>query len=254
MSNGEEFEDDEIEQLLGLALLEIVRDHREQYRTPFMTATLLLREEVAKFSGHAEPREIPYNWPDLPLDIFVDSRPDLPHLADVWANNMVVQSVRDTAHTVSAIISVRPELALQHRYEWKEALAHEWLEVMLAYFYPEEWRRFKRVRGRVKLAAEYADQRKRTYWQDSPSFGRFMHEALKRLLVSKKSIETLADLVETEALRKELEPAEKNKGLLTVRAMCTKAPRGYEKLVGIFSSKFSVAPELVQERFDEVLY
>ncbi|MCX5770340.1 MAG: hypothetical protein NTZ09_08725, partial [Candidatus Hydrogenedentes bacterium] len=84
------------------------------------------------------------------------------YLTDVWASNIF----QHTGTSAEAIIHVSPELMFQSKADQKLILAHEWIEVMMAFRDPEE-RRTCVTAGKEPMAQLFEALRQPPIWQDS---------------------------------------------------------------------------------------
>lgn len=100
----------------------------------------------------------------------------------IWAANNV-QILKNNFG--EGVIVLNPEAANAPSRLLTVILAHEWIEVMLAF---RDRRSDKRVNGKEDLIFLYRDLGRRTLWEDSESFEAPMKRAIEDLLVSEAAV------------------------------------------------------------------
>ena len=214
---------------------QIVEEYQPIYRHNFMRQTLdtnIQGDEfkVAAFSDQGD------GFPEC--YIIVDFKGM--GCPKIWACN-VVQKKDDG--TYDAVIHVSSDFFEQPAFKRKMILAHEWIEVMMAFRDGE--RPSKQIDlDKVQMAILFNILQLRAPWQDSLEFDTEMHGALRTLLVSGQSIRELAEefgtAIETIQQQVKAEPA--------------KAGAIIRKIAATFNARHSVDLPLVFDRFRDVLW
>ena len=219
---------------------DIVRCCRNAYRK-FMSATQKISvETVLKVPAHSNGQGIP----EGAIVVSVKA----PAHQDVWATNVVA----NPNDSLVGFIFVNPDLLNAPESLRKFVLAHEWIEVMLAFAWggTSPYHQSLLQNHKIDMTIMFSAIGRRTLWQDSPDELLLMNAALRRLLVSKESLETMIH---------EHQPVfEPVKSLASWADLCATDPETARNLIVLMSTIFShtkkVTSEIVEERIQEILF
>lgn len=157
---------------------------------------------------------------------------------------------------VVAVIEVTSDFLDLSEAMQKMVIAHEWIHAMLCFNSIEQDSTYyrKRISDRNKMLLFFESLKERmpeehrgSFWEDDPEFVAEMRDAMRRLLVTKKSLEDCFkeirdDAFNFETLAIELK-CDSNKALVGI----------VEPAIALFSMRHHVDSEIVWMRFKEIL-
>ena len=173
---------------------------------------------------------------------------DAPDHEDVWATNVIA----NPNNKLIGFIFINSDLLGESEAVRKFVLAHEWIEVMLAFAWKgtSPYHQTLSQNHKLDMTMMFSAIKKRALWQDSPDELLLMNAALRRLLVSKESLENM--------IRHNEPVFSPVKDLATWAELCASNPAAARNLIKlmclIFSHTKQVTPETVEERIQEILF
>ncbi len=219
--------------------IDIVNCCRDAYRN-FMKATQKISSgTVLKVSAHSDGQGFEEGT------IVVTAKK--PGHEDVWATNVIT----NPNDSLTGFIFVNPDLLNAPASLRKFVLAHEWIEVMLAFAWEgaSPYHQSLLQNHKIDMAIMFSAIGQRAFWQDSNDELLLMNVALRRLLVSKESLEKM--ILDHQSVFEPIQNLESWAGL------CATDPETARNLIVLMSTIFShtknVRSETVEERIQEIL-
>jgi hypothetical protein len=225
---------------LSFALRNVIREQSGSFKSSFkpfiMRAFDLLQTNVPRYDA-----TLPYAPDGLYFRLTCDDNNPFP--GNYGAVNVTMPRKHVSYGSVLyAGIFVNPNLRIDRRSEWKKWLAHEWLEVHIAFAHPQLWAHYKSIRHKGLRSSGHD---RPTPWRDAHEFSELMQEAMKLLLIPTESFLEMVEGELFEDIRKDLKTDEKGMNLVKQIA---ELPGGLYKMAERFSKLEDVDREWVLER------